>query len=285
MGWTACRDDGRDALALESFAESISMDWSAMQTSRANAAKYAEAAAAHLRGEFASDFVPPPKGNASPIYGYSPNSPGNAVHMRYLEKSHDTEGDSGNGMLNSLPIAMGDRKPITGSSTQANGGAATESSRIDPCHEGEALHHDSSGTNRPGPLTGSIRSDCEDSGLTSLDGLVGHDQYSPVPDAAPAEMFSSAALLFDAVELGGRLLTAASRAGWGRGKGGKTTSWISQRRSWTDLASNVSFEGLSGQVRILPWLESAPDLAICRVEFDVECHSSSYATPLVARTA
>lgn len=42
----------------------LSMDWAPMETTHANVASYAEAAAPLGRGEFASRFTPPPAGGA-----------------------------------------------------------------------------------------------------------------------------------------------------------------------------------------------------------------------------
>ncbi|CAM9462825.1 unnamed protein product, partial [Laminaria digitata] len=63
---TCGRDDGRDQEALSAMEGALSIDWSPMPTSRANAAAYADAAAANGRKDFVAAFSPPPAGSASP---------------------------------------------------------------------------------------------------------------------------------------------------------------------------------------------------------------------------
>lgn len=78
--------------------------------------------------------------------------------------------------------------------------------------------------------------------------------YEAVPPNAPVGILQAAALMYDAVELGGRLLAAA---------GGPDTEWGAEVETkgeldgrdgwngsdgWSGLAADVEFEGLSGTV-------------------------------------
>ena len=68
------RDDERDDQALSAMEGALSIDWSPMLTSRANAAAYADAAAANGRKEFVAAFSPPPAGNVSPVAAAAGNN-------------------------------------------------------------------------------------------------------------------------------------------------------------------------------------------------------------------
>lgn len=69
------------------------------------------------------------------------------------------------------------------------------------------------------------------------------EEYRAVPLDVPGGVFRAAALIFDAVELGGRVLAAAG-GGDGRRPGGGGGGGI----GWAGLAEDVEFEGLSGKV-------------------------------------
>lgn len=71
------------------------------------------------------------------------------------------------------------------------------------------------------------------------------EEYRAVPLDVPGGVLRAAALIFDAVELGGRILAAAAAAGGSGRRRGERTGGV----GWAELAEGVEFEGLSGKVR------------------------------------
>lgn len=75
--------------------------------------------------------------------------------------------------------------------------------------------------------------------------------YEAVPPAAPVGVLQAAPLMYDAVELGGRLLVAADGAGGAEAEAKGEFDAIRQQQEWdgwSGLAAGVEFEGLSGTV-------------------------------------
>lgn len=295
------RDDGRDEFVLESMRGAISMDWSTMHTSRANAAAYAEAAAAHLRGDFVSEFAPPPAGTASPLNSSCPvASKDLAMSRRYLNMS----GRAGRDGFGDEAIVSPGPSNAGGRADSSDHGSLGLNARLKSVHpkgsdgvKGKGREDpqakDLDRRSEPGSTgsagTGSVRrergaggnSGGSDLGLTrgatesgrpersgvTVEGIAvagnpgntrpskscPSTRYDAVPDPAPAGALRSATLIFDAVELGGRMLVAAAEAGWeGRGGDG-TRAGKGVAGGWTALASGISFEGLSGPVRTGLW--------------------------------
>lgn len=278
------RNDGRDAQALESMQGALSVDWASMPTSRGNAAAYAEAAAAHLREDFASEFTPPPKGNASPLSSACASSPKDAAASgRYLSGLAGKSGrhrrgggneqgsgspaptdEMGYSTANSLDIGfleartappprVGDFQ-IEGSAyddldiEQGAGNEGTYRVRHDASAEvslGSGISASIQNVQKPEAPSavehgGKVLTDSYH--LTPFEGV--REEYGAVHDSAPPGTLRSAALMFDATELGGRLLAAAAKAGLGPGRHGSGGA-----EGWIALGSKVSFEGLSGSVR------------------------------------
>ncbi|CAB1101135.1 unnamed protein product [Ectocarpus sp. CCAP 1310/34] len=219
----ACgRDDGRDALALSSMSGALSIDWALMPTSRTSAEAYVDPAVALGRESPASDFFPPPAGDASPVVpGSGPSGP------RGTPPSPAACGAGGGG----------------GSSSSPAGGAC--SAPWSPCCDTSGYRSDGRGG---GAAVGVVEEDVDvdvdetnrwgGGGGRVCPGAAGDYRSSP-DDGVPRGLLTATALMFDAVELGMRVLAAAGRRGGMVGDGG-----------WAGLAAGVGFEGLSGKLEM-----------------------------------
>ena len=214
----------------------LSIDWSSSSTSRANDAAYAAATAAYYRESFAAEFAPPPAGNASPMRApcsssedggevvggavsyrdecYSkPSNRGQHRQFSFLSRLDTITGDVGTSVEGVFSRGGGD----------GHGGDNGDSDGDDAASEG--------GNER-------LPAACERRRNHTVDG----NGHGAVPAGAPAGVLHSAALMFDAVELGGRLLAAGAEVG--------VDQVCRSRGGWAGLASAVEFEGLTGTVRI-----------------------------------
>ena len=72
------------------------------------------------------------------------------------------------------------------------------------------------------------------------------DQYGEIALSAPGGVLRAATLMFDAAELGGRVLAAAAEAVEAAKREGRGI----EIPRWVELAEGVGFEGLSGKVII-----------------------------------
>ncbi|CAM9500233.1 unnamed protein product [Ectocarpus sp. 4 AP-2014] len=218
----ACgRDDGRDALALSSMSGALSIDWALMPTSRTSPKACVDPAVALGRESPASDFFPPPAGDASPVVPVSgPSGPrGTPPLHAACGAGGGGGGSSPEGGACSAPRSL--CCDTSGHRSDGRGGGAA----VGVVEEGG--DGDGDETNRWGGGGGRV---CPEA--------AGYYRASP-DDGVPRGLLTATALMFDAVELGMRVLAAAGRRGGRVGDGG-----------WAGLAADVGFEGLSGKVEM-----------------------------------
>ncbi|CAM9285282.1 unnamed protein product [Ectocarpus sp. 13 AM-2016] len=220
----ACgRDDGRDALALSSMSGALSIDWALMPTSRTSAEAYVDPAVVLGRESPASDFFPPPAGDASPVVPVSgPSQPRGKPPSRAAYGA----GGGGGGISPDGGACSAPWSPCCDSSghrSDGRGGGAA----VGVVQEGGDGDGDGDETNRWGGGGGRV-----------CPGAAGDYRASP-DDSVPRGLLTATALMFDAVELGMRVLAAAGRRGGRVGDGG-----------WAGLAAGVWFEGLSGKIEM-----------------------------------
>ncbi|CBN74841.1 Tyrosine kinase specific for activated (GTP-bound) p21cdc42Hs [Ectocarpus siliculosus] len=215
----ACgRDDGRDALALSSMSGALSIDWALMPTSRTSVEACMDPAVALGREGLASDFFPPPAGDASPVVPFSgPSGPRGTPPSRAACGA----GGSPDGGACSAPWSP--CCDTSGHRSDGRGGGAA----VGAVEEGGDGDGDGDETNRWGGGGGRV-----------CPGAAGDYRASP-DDGVPRGLLTATALMFDAVELGMRVLAAAGRRVGRVGDGG-----------WAGLAAGVGFEGLSGKVEM-----------------------------------
>lgn len=197
----------------------LSIDWALMPTSRPSAEVRLDPAVALGRESLASDFFPPPAGDASPVAPVS----GPAGH-RGTPRSRDACG-AGGGSSRDDGACSAPWSPCCDTSdrhSDGRGGGAAAGV------VGEGGDGDVDETGRSGG--GRDRSVCR--------GAAGDYRASP-EDGVPRGLLTATALMFDAVELGVRVLAAAGKRGGRVGDGG-----------WAGLAAGFVFEGLSGKVRV-----------------------------------
>ncbi|CAM9627599.1 unnamed protein product [Ectocarpus fasciculatus] len=213
----ACgRDDGRDALALSSMSDALSIDWALMPASRPSAEARVDPAVALGRESLASDFFPPPAGDASPVVHVSgPSGPRGTPPSRAVCGAGGGSLDSG--------ACSAPRSPCCATSDGRGGGAAAGVVQ----ERGHGGGDETSRWGGGGGGGGSVRPEAAGGYRASTD------------DVIPEGLLTATALMFDAVELGMRVLTAAGRRGGRVGDGG-----------WAGLAAGVEFEGLSGKVEM-----------------------------------
>lgn len=216
----------------------LSMDWAPMTSSYANMASYVEAATALHREDFASRFMPPPTGSAAVPTTLTTATAPRPAALATAAATPPVSAGPGDATASSRPPSAAAQGVTLGGGTDSptsRNSAAVHPTGTDPSAAGE------SSCNGAALQQGSEGLEKRYAGADDGEG----GEYIAVAGFAPAGTLRGASLVYDAVELGGRMMAAAGVLEQERGRGMQGRAAV----DWVEVAQGVTFEGLSGTVR------------------------------------